>query len=90
MRFEGEPRAFHVYAAWKTWSFDHSGWNTEADLLAVNTDFEGRPVEQIEITSTLAEFCSEHYSRMPDQYWQDPIPRAIRYVDRHTPPWDSQ
>jgi hypothetical protein len=88
MRFEGKLRAFHVYATWKTWAFDHSGWSTETDLLAANADFEGQPVERIEISSTLAEFCAEHYSRMPDQFWHDPVPRAMRYIDRHVPPWD--
>lgn len=87
MRFEGERRVFHVYATWETWSFDHAGWNAESDLLTANTDFEGRAVERIEISSTLTEVCAESYHRMPDQYWRDPLPRAIKYVDRHSPPW---
>lgn len=36
MRFVGEPRAFHVYATWRDAGFDHSGWNAESDLHAVN------------------------------------------------------
>lgn len=86
MRLEGDPQVFHVYATWQTWAFDHSGWNDETDLLAVNADFEGRHVERIEITSTLAEFCASHAHRMPDQYWQDPVPRAVRFVDRYIRP----
>ncbi|MEU6137998.1 hypothetical protein [Nocardioides sp. NPDC047086] len=76
-----------MYASWSTWAFDHSGWSDETDLLSANADFEGRPVERIEITSTLAAFCAGHAHRMPGQFWQDPVPRAIRYLDRHTPPW---
>lgn len=89
MRFGGEPRAFHVYATWETWAFDHSGWNAETDLLTVNADFEGRLVERFEISSTLADFCAGHHHRMPGEYWHDPVPRASAYVDRHTPPWTS-
>jgi hypothetical protein len=87
MRFEGEARVFHVYAVWEGWAFDHSGWNPEADLLAINAEFEGRPIDRIEITSTLSAFCEQQYHRSPDQYWRDPRPRAHRYIDRATPPW---
>lgn len=90
MRFEGEPRVFHVYAVWETWAYDHSGWNAETDLIAVNADFERRGVERFDITSTLAEFCAERQHRMPDQFWQDPRPRALDYLAHHVPPWEVQ
>jgi hypothetical protein len=45
VRFESEQQVFHTYATWNGWAFDHSGWNPEPELLAVNTDFEGRPLE---------------------------------------------
>lgn len=87
VRFVGEPHAFHAFATWDGWAYDHAGWNSETDLLAVNADFEGRPLERLTITSTLDEYCVEHASRRPDQYWCDPLPRARAYVARHTPPW---
>ena len=57
VRFAGEQRVFHTYATWHGWAFDHAGWNPESELLAVNAEFEGRPVERITITDSLAEFC---------------------------------
>lgn len=87
MRFEGEQQAFHTYATWSSWTFDHSGWNREPQLLEVNTDFEGHPLERITITVGLAEFCEQHYHRMPHQYWRNPSQRARAYVGRHQPPW---
>ena len=87
LRFVGEPHAFHVFATWRDWAYDHAGWNPEADLLAVNAHFERRPIERLTITTGLARFCAEHASRMPDQYWRDPLPRARAYVARHAPPW---
>ncbi|GGU24994.1 hypothetical protein GCM10007979_24760 [Nocardioides albus] len=87
MRFVGEARAFHAYATWGSWSFDHSGWNAEPDLLAVNSDFEGRRIERFEVRSGLASFCQDHYSRMPADYWEDPRRRARSYVRRFEPPW---
>lgn len=87
VRFAGEWQVFHVYAVWDGWAFDHSGWNPEPHLLVANTDFEGRPLESVTITEDLAEFCRQHYSRMPHQYWQDPLRRARAYVERHRPPW---
>jgi hypothetical protein len=89
MRFTDQPRVFHVYAAWETWAFDHSGWNAEADLLSANAEFEGRAIEQIDVSTSLNTFCAEHYHRMPDHYWRDPIPRAVEYVERYAPPWMS-
>lgn len=87
VRPAGEWQVFHVYAVWDGWAFDHSGWNPEPQLLAVNTEFEGRPLERVTITDDLATFCATHHSRMPSQYWQDPLPRARDYVSRHSPPW---
>ncbi|WP_406081358.1 hypothetical protein [Micromonospora sp. NBC_00858] len=87
VRFPGERHVFHTYAAWDGWAFDHSGWNPEPQLLAVNTDFEGHPLERIKITDSLAEFCEKHHHRMPNQYWHGPLPRAHDYVGRYTPPW---
>ena len=87
MRLPGERYVFHVYATWDGWAFDHSGWNSEAHLLLVNSEFEGRPLDRVEITSDLAEFCERHHSRMPNQYWRDPLPRAREYVGRYVPPW---
>jgi hypothetical protein len=49
----GEPWAFHTYATWNGWTFDHAGWNREPQLMAVNTAFEGRPLERLEITALL-------------------------------------
>jgi hypothetical protein len=87
MFLEGERHPLHVYAWWNGWAFDSSGWNLESHLLKVNSEFEGRPVERIEITADLAEFCETHTHRMPHQYWHDPVPRARDYVSRHRPPW---
>ncbi|MGV9214261.1 hypothetical protein ACTFTM_20580 [Micromonospora sp. RB23] len=87
VRHAGEPQVFHVYAAWNGWAFDHSAWNFESQLLAVNTHFEGQPLQRLTITEDLAEFCDKHRHRLPDEYWQDPFPRARRYVGRYTPPW---
>ncbi|MEU0080395.1 hypothetical protein ABZY58_21040 [Micromonospora tulbaghiae] len=69
-------------------AFDHAGWNPEADLLAANREFERRPLDRIAIVDDLATFCREHFSRMPHQYWGDPLPRARDYVKRHAPPWE--
>jgi hypothetical protein len=87
IRFREEATAFHVFAVWEGWAYDHAGWNPEPELLAANEEFEGRPIERIAITSSLAEFCAEHVSRMPEQYWSDPLPRAREYLARHEPPW---
>lgn len=87
VRFEGEEEVVHTYATWNGWAFDHSGWNAESQLLAVNATFEGHPMERIEITVGLAEFCEQHSHRMPEQYWRDPMPRARDYVKRYQPPW---
>jgi hypothetical protein len=87
MRFEGEPRAFHVYATWEGWAFDHSGWNPESDLLSANEAFDRRSVESFPIDLSLADFCDRHWSRMRHQYWRDPVPRARDYVERFPPPW---
>ena len=69
------------------WTFDHSGWNPEPQLVAVNTDFEGHRLERVAITVDLAAFCEQHYHRMPHHYWRDPMQRARDYVGRHKPPW---
>jgi hypothetical protein len=87
LRFAGEPHVFHVYATWAEWAFDHSGWHLERDLLAANRAFEGRSIEQVPVGPDLTTFCDQHYSRMPAQYWQDPVPRARLYLDRFAPPW---
>jgi hypothetical protein len=87
VRFAGERQVFHAYATWYGWAFDHSGWNPEPQLLLVNTDFEGRPLERVDITVGLAEFCEVHSSRLPTQYWCYPFPRAHEYVRRYVPPW---
>jgi hypothetical protein len=87
LRVEGELHAFHTYATWDGWTFDHSGWNPEPQLLEVNTDFEGRPLERIGITVSLDVFCERHYHRMPHHYWRDPTKRAREYVGRYKPPW---
>ena len=87
VRQAGEQQVFHTFAAWNGWTFDHSGWNPEPQLLAVNTDFEGRPLERVGITVGLADFCEQHHHRMPHQYLHDPMQRAGEYVSRHQPPW---
>lgn len=46
LRFEGEQQVFHTYATWDGWTFDHSGWNPEPQLLAINTAFEGVELER--------------------------------------------
>ena len=86
VRVEGEQQVFHTYATWNGWTFDHSGWNPEPQLFTVNTDFEGRPLERVRITVNLADFCDQHYHRMPHQYWRDPVQRAREYVGRHQTP----
>ena len=47
LRSVGERHVFHAYAVWNGWAFDHSGWNPEPQLLAVNADFEDAPVGRI-------------------------------------------
>ncbi|MEU5907090.1 hypothetical protein [Micromonospora sp. NPDC047527] len=86
VRLAGGWQVFHVYALWDGWAFDHSGWNPEQELLAVNTAFEGRPLESVKIVESLADFCARHYSRLPHQYWRDPIPRARDYLSRFRTP----
>ncbi|MET8547128.1 hypothetical protein [Micromonospora zamorensis] len=49
VRLAGDPQIFHAYASWNGWAFDHSGWNPEPQLLAVNADFEGHPLERVGI-----------------------------------------
>jgi hypothetical protein len=46
-----------------------------APVFAVNTDFEGRALERVRITVSLADFCEQHYHRLPHQYWRDPARR---------------
>jgi hypothetical protein len=57
--------------------------------LDVNEAFEGHPLERVGIAVDLTQFCGQHHHRMPNQYWQDPQPRARDYVARHVPPWES-
>ncbi|MEU7779192.1 hypothetical protein [Micromonospora parva] len=83
----GQRQVFHTYAAWDGWAFDHSGWNPEPQLLAVNTDFEGQPLTRLKITEGLADFCQKHHYRMPNQYWRDPRPHARDYIGHYIPPW---
>lgn len=87
LRFEGEQQVFHTYAIWDGWTFDHSGWNREPELVAANAAFEGRPLERVAIAVDLAAFCEQHDHRMPHHYWHDPVQRARDYVARHQPPW---
>lgn len=87
MRRQGSRQLLHTYATWRGWAFDHSGWNPEDELLAVNAEFEGCRLERVAITTGLAEFCELHEHRMPHQYWRDPRPRAREYIERLTPPW---
>jgi hypothetical protein len=89
LRFAAERQVFHVYATWNDWAFDHSGWTLEARLFQDNQEFEGRPLERVTVGPDLAAFCAEHHSRMPAQYWQDPLPRAREYLARHAPPWQT-
>jgi hypothetical protein len=49
----GEEHPVHLYARWRGWAFDFSGWNPEDDLLRVNALFEKRPVEGVSITVSL-------------------------------------
>ncbi|MEU4165235.1 hypothetical protein AB0E94_53245, partial [Actinoplanes sp. NPDC026670] len=35
VRAAGDWQVFHAYAVWDGWAFDHSGWNSESQLLAV-------------------------------------------------------
>jgi hypothetical protein len=88
LRFAGEQQVFHTFATWDVWAFDHSGWNPEPELFAVNQAFEGHPLERVQIFVDLAQFCDQHNHRMPNQYWRDPRPRARDYVARHVPPWE--
>jgi hypothetical protein len=90
LRVPGEAHAFHVYATWEGWTFDHAGWHPEPELVTANAAFEGQRLERLTITVGLAEYCERHYSRMPHQYWHDPTERAREYVVRHRPPWDVE
>ncbi|WP_091607485.1 hypothetical protein [Micromonospora mirobrigensis] len=87
VRYVGDPQVFHVWAVRDGWAYDHSGWNPEPELLAANAAFEDRPLERVALGDDLAEFCAAHHSRLPHQYWGDPLPRARAYLSRHTPPW---
>jgi len=87
VRLAGDESVFRTYATWNGWAFDHSGWNPESELLAVNEEFDGHPLERIHVALGLAEFCEQHNHRMPNQYWRDPLPRAHEYVGRYAPPW---
>ncbi|MGD9958878.1 hypothetical protein [Nocardioides sp.] len=87
LRAADEDQVFHTFATWRDWAFDHSGWHSEEDLIRVNEDFVGYRLARVEIATNLAEFCLQHDHRMPDQYYDDPQPRARRYVHRFDPPW---
>lgn len=89
LRPPGTHEVFHVLASWDGWLFDHCGWHREEALLAVNEAFEGCQLERLPIGVDLVEFCREHDSRLPQQYYADPVPRAVEYVHRFTPPWSS-
>ena len=89
LRIPGEPHAFHVHATWRDWTFDHAGWLPEPELLRANEEFERQSLDRLEITTGLAEFCAQHYSRMPHQYWSDPTERARAYIGRFPPPWPN-
>ena len=59
VRFAGEQQVFHTFATWDGRAFDHSGWNPEPELLAVNQAFEGHPLERVRISVALAKFKSQ-------------------------------
>jgi hypothetical protein len=83
IRKVGEPNPSHVIASDGTWAFDHDGWTLEKDLLAATTAYEPDATwALVPITSGLATFCAENYHRMPEQYFEDPRPRARAYLDR--------
>lgn len=85
----GENLAYHTYAIWGGWAFDHCGWNQESDLVAANEQYEGKSSQRIQVTTDLGQFCQDHHHRMPHEYWDDPRPRARAYVSRYPPPWSS-
>ncbi|OYN98281.1 hypothetical protein CGZ95_13960 [Enemella evansiae] len=87
VRFADGEQAFHTFATWHGWAFDHCGWHAANDLIRVNEEFEARPLVRVEVTIGLTEFCQDHHHRMPDQYHDDPRPRARNYVSRFRPPW---
>ncbi len=87
LRFVGVQHAFHAVATWEDWSFDHCGWHRVSELLSANEEFEGRAIECLVVSGDIADFCEQHRSRMPAQFWADPVPRAREYVKQFVPPW---
>lgn len=87
LRSDPARPVFHTFAAWHEWTFDHSGWHRDGELLEANEQFEGRPLERVEITVDLAAFCGQQRHRMPHEFYADPVPRALSYLKRFEPPW---
>jgi len=41
---------------------------------------------RLEESPTAKSFCQKYQHRLPDQYWKDPQPRAVSYLNRFPPP----
>jgi len=86
LRKVGEKHASHVIASDGVWAFDHDGWTRESDLLAVTAAFEPeKPWESLLITADLGAYRRSHDHRLPEQYAEDPWPRARAYIARFPP-----
>jgi hypothetical protein len=83
----GAEHPFHVCALWEQWAFDFSGWHASTELIGANVAFEGQAIECRAVADELPEFCAAHLHRPPEQFWDDPAPRARRYLDLHRTPW---
>ena len=88
----GDFRGNHVIASNGEWAFDFHGYSRATSLIqhfanAQRANAPGWEADEIEVDFDL--LCTEHLNannmRGPDQYHQNPIPRAEAFIDRLAP-----
>ncbi len=83
-------RGSHVFVSNQELAFDYHGFSNEAVFIEhyfkkMQRFFPGWSASLIEFpTSPISqEFCNRYGHRRPDQFYEDPQPRAFNFVHRH-------
>ena len=83
-------RGSHVFVTNYRLVFDYHGFSSEAFFIdhyfkKMQRFFPDWRASLVELTMSPVseEFCSRFNHRRPDQFYEDPRPRAFKYVHRH-------